>query len=75
MKDFKMENGNVVCVGETLQFEDLWSGSGDETEIFESGSVCIGNDENDMPVVAAFDVIEENKDNIIESFVKVTDIY
>lgn len=47
----------------------------DETEIFESGSVWIGNDENDMPVVAAFDVIEENKDNIIESFVKVTDIY
>lgn len=35
MKDFKMENGNVVCVGETLQFADLWSGSGDETEIFE----------------------------------------
>ena len=65
MKDFKMENGNVVCVGETLQFADL----------FESGSVWIGNDENDMPVVAAFDVIEENKDNIIESFVKVTDIY
>lgn len=31
MKDFKMENGNVVCVGETLQFTDLWSGSGDET--------------------------------------------
>lgn len=75
MKDFKMENGNVVCVGETLQFADLWSGSGDETEIFESGSVWIGNDENDMPVVAAFDVIGENKDNIIESFVKVTDIY
>lgn len=23
MKDFKMENGNVVCVGETLQFADL----------------------------------------------------
>lgn len=55
MKDFKMENGNVVCVGETLQFADLWSGSGDETEIFESGSVWIGNDENDMPVVAAFE--------------------
>lgn len=75
MKDFKMENGNVVCVGETLQFADLQSGSGDEKEIFESGSVWIENNENDMPVVAAFDVIEENKDNIIKSSVKITDIY
>lgn len=74
MREFKMESGITIEVGENYRFADLWSGNGDEKEIFESGSVWIGNDENDMPIIAYFEVVEEDKEDIICSFVKVTDI-
>lgn len=47
-----MENETTIEVGETYRFADLWSGNGDEAEIFESGAVWIGNDDDDMPIVA-----------------------
>lgn len=75
MREFKMENETTIEVGETYRFADLWSGNGDEAEIFESGAVWIGNDEDDMPIVADFKVIEEDKENIICSLVKITDIF
>lgn len=74
MKEFKMDNGNKIEVGETYRFSDLWSGNGDEIELMESGSIWIGNDENDMPIIADFDVIEVNEDDAILSIIKVKDI-
>lgn len=38
MREFKMENETTIEVGETYRFADLWSGNGDEAEIFESGA-------------------------------------
>lgn len=46
MREFKMENETTIEVGETYRFADLWSGNGDEAEIFESGAVWIGNDDD-----------------------------
>lgn len=74
MKKFRMENGTVIEKGETYIFADLWSGKGDEEEILESGSVWIGDDENDMPIVADFEIVAADENNIIFSTVKVTDI-
>ena len=75
MRDYIIENETTIEVGETYRFADLWSGNGDEAEIFESGAVWIGNDADNMPIVADFMVIEEDKENIICSQVKITDIF
>ena len=75
MKEFKMYNGNMLEVGEKIRVADLWqSNDGDEKEILDSGCCWVGNDENDMPMFADFEILEKDGENLVRSIVKVTDI-
>lgn len=77
MREFKMENETTIEVGETYRFADLWSGNGDEgdeEEILDSGCCWVGDDENNMPIIADFDILQKNEENLVRSLVKITDI-
>ncbi len=78
-----------VEVGKEYYFGELWDGRNEGSELLESGSVWIGNAEYDMPVVAAFNILEVAGESdiskidlyalddceISEAKVVVTDIY
>ena len=75
MKEFKMYNGNMLEVGEEIRFADLWqSDDGDEKELLDSGCCWVGNDENNMPMFADFEILKKDEENLVRSIVKVTDI-
>ena len=75
MKEFKMYNGNMLEVGEELRFADLWqSDDGDEKEIFDAGCCWVGDDENDMPIIADFEILRKDEEDLLNSLVKITDI-
>lgn len=75
MKEFKMYNGNMLEVGEEIRLADLWqSDDGDEEEILDSGRCWVGDDENDMPITADFEILEKDEEDLLNSLVKVTDI-
>lgn len=74
-KDFKMHNGNMLEVGEEIRFADLWqSDAGDEEELLDSGCCWVGDDENGMPMIADFETLEKDEENLINSLVKIIDI-
>ena len=52
-----------------IRFADIWDGNGDGEELLHSGAISPDNEN-----VISFDVIEENS-NILNTIVKVTDIY
>lgn len=65
--------GNIeeIKIGQKYYFGQLWDGeSGDASELLESGAVS-PDEEN----VVAFEVLEEDPDDICKTLVKVTDIY
>lgn len=75
MKNVKMFDGNTLEVGEEIRFADLWqSDDGDEEELLESGSCWVANYESNEPIIADFEIIEKDKENLINSLVKITDI-
>lgn len=69
-----LESTIEIEVGMEVKFAELWDGNGDGNELLESGSICIGDDDNDMPVIVAFEIIEESTD-ILNTLVKINDIY
>lgn len=75
MKEFKMYNGNMLEVGEVHRFADLWqSDDGDEEEILDSGCCWVGDDENNTPIIADFEILQKDEENLINTLVKITDI-
>lgn len=60
--------------GAELYFGQLLDGEEDGEGLLNDGSICVGQDENDMPVIVSFEIIEQN-DDILKTNVKVTDIY
>jgi hypothetical protein len=75
MKEFKMYNGNTIEIGEELRFADLWqSETGDEEELLDSGCCWVGDDEDNMPIIADFEILRKGEDDLLNSLVKVTDI-
>lgn len=58
-----------ITIGETYYFGQIWDGNGDGEELLNSGSVSPDNEN-----VVEFQIIEERED-ILETLVKVTDIY
>lgn len=59
-----------IEIGQEYYFGQLWDGEGDGEELLESGTVS-PDEEN----VVAFEVLEEDPDDICKTLVKVTDIY
>ena len=75
MKKVKMFNGKILEVGEKIYFADLWqSGDGDIEELLESGCVWVANGESDESIIADFQIIEADEQNLLRTLVKVTDI-
>jgi len=58
-----------IEVGAELYFGQIWDGEGDGEELLQSGAVSPDNEN-----VVAFDIIEKAED-IMDTLVKVTDIY
>lgn len=58
-----------INIGETYYFGQLWDGDGDGQELLESGSISPDNEN-----VAEFEIVESDED-ILETLIKVTDIY
>lgn len=76
MKNFKMYDDELLSVGDTIRFYDLWqSKDGNINDILESGCVWINDDKDDIPVIAAFEIVESNQDDPVESIVKILDIF
>lgn len=68
-----LESKEEVMIGMEVRFSELWDGNGgDEVgrELLESGAVSPDNEN-----VVAFVVAEEDPDDILDTVVKVTDIY
>lgn len=64
-----LESREEITIGMELRFAELWDGNGDGEELLQSGAISPDNEN-----VVSFDVIEENS-NILNTIVKVTDIY
>lgn len=62
-----------IEVGKEYLFGQIWDGNGDGEELLYSGSIWVGDDENDMPVIADFEVTENN-DDILKASIKILDI-
>lgn len=75
MKEFRMYNGNTIEVGEKIRFADLWqSDDGDVEELLESGCCWVGDDDDNMPIIADFEILRKDEEDLLNSLVKVTDI-
>lgn len=61
--------GREIEIGQEYYFGQLWDGEGDGEELLESGAVS-PDDEN----VVAFEIVK-TADDLLQTVVKVTDIY
>lgn len=59
-----------IEIGGKYYFGQLWDGDGDGDEMLTDGTVSPDNEN-----VVAFEVLETNEDDILQTLVKVTDIY
>lgn len=44
-------------------------------ELLDSGCVCVGNDEYDAPIIAGFEIVDKDEENLINTVVKVIELY
>lgn len=70
-----MKEFNNIYVGMKTHLCEIWDGEENILDVFENKNCYIGNDENDMPMVAEFEIIEANPDDLLRSWIKITDIY
>lgn len=68
------ETEQRIKPGVELYFGQLWDGDGSGEELLESRSVCLGDGENGMPVIVAFEIAEGAMD-ILNAVVRVMDVY
>lgn len=64
-----LETNEVIEIGVELKFADLWNGEGDGKELLESSSISPDNAH-----IIGFEILEDNED-ILNTIIKVTDIY
>lgn len=75
MMKVEMFNGAELEVGEEIRFADLWqTEDGDVEELFESECVHVANGEYDEPIIADFEIVAEDEENLVNTLVKITDI-
>lgn len=76
MRRVKMFNGNLLEVGQEICFADLWqTDDGDLDELLQSGSVWVANDEYDSPITAYFEITDYNEENLVNTTVRITEIF
>lgn len=61
-------------VGGKYYFGQLCDGNGDVEELLESGAIAIWDAEEEKEIIVSFETIDTDE-NIMDTFVKVTDIY
>ena len=64
-----LETSEEIRIGMEIRFAELWDGNGDGEELLHSGAISPDNEN-----VVGF-VIVENAGNILDTVVKVIDIY
>lgn len=64
-----LESKEKIVIDMEVRFGELWDGDGEGKELLESGSVSPDNES-----IVGFVVIEEN-DSILNTVVRITDIY
>ena len=64
-----LETVEEIEVGMEVRFAELWDGEGDGEELLQSGTISPDNDN-----VVTFKVVEDNS-NILDTIVRVIDIY
>ena len=64
-----LESLEEITIGMEVRFTELWNGNGDGEELLQSGAISPDNEN-----VVSFEIVEENSD-ILNTIVKVTDIY
>ena len=45
-----------------------------EFKMYDGNMLEVGDDENDMPMIADFEILEKDEENLVRSLVKITDI-
>lgn len=69
-----MGSEEEIVIGGQYYFGQLWDGEGDGEELLESGAIAIWDAEEEKEIIVAFEAID-TEENIMDTFVKVTDIY
>ena len=64
-----LETREEIKIGMEIRFAELWDGNGDGEELLDSGAISPDNEN-----IVGF-VIVENASNILDTVVKVIDIY
>ena len=70
-----LETNEHVVIGNRYRFSELWTGDGDGEELLDSGSIALWSDRLDEEIIIEFSVIEKDENDILNTLVKVTDIY
>ena len=64
-----LESRKQIKIGMELRFAEVWNGNGDGKELLQSCAISPDNEN-----VVAFDIVE-NAGDVLDTVVKVTDIY
>ena len=64
-----LETREEIKIGMEIRFAELWDGNGDGEELLDSGAISPDNEN-----IVGFKIIK-NDDNILDTVVKVIDIY
>ena len=64
-----LESREEIKIGMEIRFAELWDGNGDGNELLHSGAISPDNEN-----VIGFEIVK-NADNVLNTVVKVTDIY
>lgn len=64
----------IVEVGKEYYWGQLWYGNGDGEEILDSGYIAMYDNGKEEYIVVYFEIIDLDKEDIMKSIVRVTDI-
>lgn len=64
-----LESRKEIVIGMQVRFAELWDGDGYGQDLLNSGSVSLDNEN-----VVAFEIVEADE-NVLNTLVRVTDLY
>lgn len=73
-KTVDSKNGPIV-VGNKYFFSEICNGDEPLDELINSGSIAVWDERLEYEVIAEFEVIEKNKDNLLRTLIKITDLF